>query len=82
MLKLLRIILSVAVIALSIFSLITENNEFIAKIIPYLMLLLGASMLVTGLIELQKNKKGFWGYMSIVVSLFVFFVAIKGFLLN
>jgi hypothetical protein len=76
--KLLRLILTIIVVALSVFGLITESNE----VIPYLMLLLGVSMLVTGLFELQKDKKGFWGYMGIVVSLFLFFVAIQGFLLN
>ncbi|MFS0600104.1 DUF3953 domain-containing protein [Peribacillus frigoritolerans] len=29
------------------------------------MLFLGATMLVTGLVELQKDRKRFWGYMSI-----------------
>ncbi len=72
MLKILRIILSIITMGLSVFSLITKNFEYI----PYLMLSLGATMLVAGLIELQKNSKEFWGYFGIVASLFVFYVAI------
>ena len=43
-------------------------------------LILGATMLVVGLIELQKNSKEFWGYFGIVASLFAFYVAIQGIL--
>ncbi|MFY0804774.1 DUF3953 domain-containing protein [Peribacillus frigoritolerans] len=42
----------------------------------------GELILVTGLSELQKDQKGFWGYMNIVISLFIFFVSIQGFLMN
>ncbi|TFH58257.1 DUF3953 domain-containing protein [Peribacillus frigoritolerans] len=49
---------------------------------PYYMFFLGALILVTGLSELQKDRKGFWGHMNIVISLFIFFVSIQGFLLN
>ncbi|MET1180795.1 MULTISPECIES: DUF3953 domain-containing protein [Bacillales] len=73
-----RIILAIIVLALSAYQLITENFE----LMPYSMLFLGALMLVTGLAELQKDRKGFWGYMSMVVSAFLFFVSIQGFLLN
>ena len=76
MLKILRIVLSIITISLSGFSLITENFEYI----PYLMLSLGVTMLVIGLIELEKNRKEFWGFMSIVVSLFVFLCCHKGIL--
>ena len=78
MLKIFRIILSIITMGLSVFSLITKNFEYI----PYLMLSLGATMLVAGLIELQKNSKEFWGYFGIVASLFVFYVAIQGFFLH
>lgn len=78
MLKILRIILSIITMGLSVFSLITKNFEYI----PYLMLSLGATMLVAGLIELQKNSKEFWGYFGSVASLFVFYVAIQGFFLH
>jgi len=39
---------------------------------PYLLLFLGAFMLSGGVIELQKDRKGIWGYMNIIVSLFIF----------
>ena len=73
-----RIILAIIVLALSAYQLITENFE----LMPYSMLFLGAIMLVTGLSEFQKDRKDFWGYMSIGISLFVFFVSIQGFLMN
>ncbi|MGJ3194206.1 DUF3953 domain-containing protein [Peribacillus frigoritolerans] len=73
--KIVRIILAIIVLALSACLLITENFEFM----PYSMLFLGAIMLVTGLAELQKDRKGFWGYMSLVVSSFLFYVSIQGF---
>ncbi|AZV62703.1 DUF3953 domain-containing protein [Peribacillus frigoritolerans] len=74
--KVVRIILAIIVLALSAYQLITENFE----LMPYSMLFLGAIMLVTGLAELQKDRKGFWGYMSLVVSSFLFYVSIQGFL--
>ncbi|MFD4820915.1 DUF3953 domain-containing protein [Peribacillus butanolivorans] len=73
--KIVRIILAIIVLALSAYQLITWNFE----LMPYSMLFLGAIMLVTGLAELQKDRKG---YMSIVVSSFLFFVSILGFLMN
>ncbi|MBT2719226.1 DUF3953 domain-containing protein [Bacillus sp. ISL-57] len=76
--KIVRVILAIIVLALSAYQIITQNFE----LMPYSMLFLGAIMLVTGLVELQKDRKRFWGYMSIVVSLFLFFVSIQGFLIN
>ncbi|MEY8752974.1 DUF3953 domain-containing protein [Peribacillus frigoritolerans] len=76
--KIVRVTLAIIVIALSAYQLITGNFE----LMPYSMLFLGATMLVTGLVELQKDRKRFWGYMSIVISLFLFFVSIQGFLIN
>ena len=78
MLKALRIILAIVTMGLSSYCIITQNFEFI----PYLMFLLGATLLVTGLIELKKDRKEFGGYMCIIASLFTFFVSIEGFLLN
>ncbi|MED3836792.1 DUF3953 domain-containing protein [Peribacillus frigoritolerans] len=75
--KIVRIILAIIVLALSAYLLITENFEFM----PYLMLISGAIMLVRGLVELQKDRKG--GFLGcVVVSLFLFFVSIQGFLMN
>ncbi|MGM0888978.1 MAG: DUF3953 domain-containing protein [Bacillota bacterium] len=42
---------------------------------PYYVFFLGVLMLVTGLAELQKDRKGFRGYMNIVISLFIFFAS-------
>ncbi|KHF40511.1 DUF3953 domain-containing protein [Halalkalibacter okhensis] len=70
--KILRSIFSVIVIVLAGYSLFTQNFEFM----PYLMLILSFSVLLTGVIELQKDKKAFWGYFSIFSSLFVFYVSI------
>ncbi|QED46279.1 DUF3953 domain-containing protein [Cytobacillus dafuensis] len=78
MLKILRIIFSLSTVALSAFSLITQNYN----LTPYVMFLLGVTMLMTGIIELQKDKKGFPGYLCIIVSLFIFFVSIQGFLVK
>ncbi|KYG32935.1 DUF3953 domain-containing protein [Priestia endophytica] len=78
MLKRLRIFLSVIVLILSVYSLITQSF----KLMPYSMFLLGAMILVTGLMELKKDKKEFWGYVCIIVSLFAVYVSIQGFLLN
>lgn len=78
LIKIIRVILGIIVIVLSGYSLLTKNFE----LMPYLMLFLGSLILTTGVIELQKDRKGFWGYMSIIVSLFIFFVSIKGFLIK
>ncbi|MEJ9228795.1 DUF3953 domain-containing protein [Peribacillus butanolivorans] len=78
MLKILRIVFSIIVLILSGYGLITENFELSS----YMIFFLGALMLVTGLAELQKDRKRFWGYMCIIVSLYAFFVSIQGFLLN
>ncbi|MFA1712590.1 DUF3953 domain-containing protein [Peribacillus frigoritolerans] len=74
-----RIILAIVVIVLSSYSLITKSKT---ELMPYCLFFLGTLILVTGLAELQKNREGFVGYMSIVVSLFVFFVSIKIFLMQ
>ncbi|MGM0890749.1 DUF3953 domain-containing protein [Peribacillus simplex] len=76
--KIVRITLGIIVLALTAYQLITKNFD----LRPYSMLFLGALILVTGLAELQKDRKDFWGYMNIVISLFVFFVSIQGFLMN
>ncbi|MGE7879771.1 DUF3953 domain-containing protein [Peribacillus muralis] len=72
-----RVILVALVLVLSSYSLITET-----ELMPYYMFFLGALSFMTGLAELQKDRKGFWGYMSLVISLFVLFVSIQGFLMN
>ena len=75
MLKFLQIILSITVISLAGYGLITEDFKFQ----PYMMLFLGLTMLVMGLREFQKGQKGS-GWLSIVVFIFILFVSIKSFL--
>ncbi|PAL04333.1 hypothetical protein B8W99_27140 [Peribacillus simplex] len=75
--KVVRIILAIVVIVLSGYSLIAQTLE----LMPYYMFFLGALILVIGLAELQKDRK-VWGYMNIVISLFVFFASIQAFLMN
>lgn len=78
MVKLTRIIFALIIIALSTYSLISRNFESMS----FVMMLLGAFMLLTGLSELQKDRKKFEGYMFIVASLFIFSVTILGLLLD
>ncbi|NHW38476.1 DUF3953 domain-containing protein [Paenibacillus aceris] len=76
MLKISKVIIAIIVIGFSSYLLITKYFE----LMPYLMLFLAIFMLVTGLVEHQRNRKGLWGYLSILVSLFILFVSIQGFL--
>ncbi|MCM3170318.1 DUF3953 domain-containing protein [Peribacillus frigoritolerans] len=71
-----RVILAIVVIVLTGYNRITETE------LTTIMFFLGALILVIGLSELQKDRKEFWGYMNIVISLFIFFVSIQGFLMN
>lgn len=73
-LKILKVILSVIVIALAGYGLITKNFEFM----PYMMLFLGVFMLVTGISELQAKKKTS-AIPFILAAAFLFFVAIYTF---
>lgn len=72
MLKIVRVILAVLGTLLGGFILITQNFDFMS----YLMLILGISLLITGGLEIQKNKKGFLGYANILIALFAFYVSI------
>ncbi|WP_285767391.1 DUF3953 domain-containing protein [Peribacillus sp. SI8-4] len=71
-----KMMLAIVILAISAYQLLTETF-----VMPSFMLIVGAFMLVTGIVELQKNRKGgFYG--CVVVSFFLFFVSIQGFLLN
>ena len=78
MLKLLKAILSSAVIILSVYALISQNFMFM----PYSMFLLGALMLTMGLTELQKERKRVLGYLFLILSLFIFFVIVQDLIVN
>ncbi|MDN7243895.1 DUF3953 domain-containing protein [Planococcus sp. N017] len=43
---------------------------------------MGIFMLVVGFEKIQKNRKEFWGYMFILISLFIFFVSVQGLIMN
>ncbi|WP_240616362.1 DUF3953 domain-containing protein [Planococcus maitriensis] len=49
---------------------------------PYVMLTMGIFMLVAGFEKIQKDRKEFWGYMFVIVSIFIFFVSAQGFIVN
>lgn len=55
LLKISKAIIAIIVIGFSSYLLITKNFE----LIPYLMLFLAVFMLVTGLVEHQRDRKGF-----------------------
>lgn len=66
--NLVRLILGIIIIALSTYNLITKDFTYM----PYLMLLLGVFMLINGLTELRKNSRNLWGYVHIIVFVFLF----------
>lgn len=51
-------------------------------LMPYVMLTMGIFMLVAGFEKIQKDRKEFWGYMFVIVSLFILFVSAQGFIVN
>ncbi|CAH0288876.1 MULTISPECIES: hypothetical protein [Peribacillus] len=75
--KIVKIILAIIVVSLYAYQLITGSVE----LMPYSMLFLAVIMLITGLEKPQKDRKG--GFLRyVVVSLFLFFVSMLGFLMN
>jgi hypothetical protein len=77
LLKISRIILAVIVVFISGYVLITKNYG----LQPYTMFFTGLLMLVMGLYEFQNGRKEY-GYLGIIVSIFLFFVSFQGFLLK
>ncbi|AIF43047.1 hypothetical protein X953_07675 [Virgibacillus sp. SK37] len=75
LLKISRLVLSIIVVLMAAYGLVTGNMENL----PIIMVLLGIQLLLTGIELLQKDRKSFLGYADIVISLFLFFVAIQGF---
>lgn len=74
MLKFLQIILSITVISLAGYGLITDDFKFQT----YTMLFLGLTILVMGLRNFQSGHKGF-AWLSMVVSIFILYVSIESF---
>ncbi|TKH14840.1 DUF3953 domain-containing protein [Peribacillus simplex] len=75
--KIVKIILAIIVVALYAYQLITGSVE----LMPYSMLFLAVIMLITGLEKPQKDRKG-GSLRYVVVSLFLFFVSMLGFLMD
>jgi hypothetical protein len=78
LLKIIKIILTVIATALLDYVLLSKNFA----LIPFMMLFVGALMLVTRLVEIQKDRKEFLGYLNIIGSIFIFFVSIQLFLIE
>lgn len=78
MLITLRIVFAIITLVLAGYGLITGNSGVVS---PYMMLFMGAMLLVMGISEIKNERKQI-GFISIIVSLFVFYVSIQGFLLN
>ncbi len=78
LLKISRLILSVLLLSLSAYSLITKDFRFLSL----MNLFLGGLMIVMGIDEFQKNRRSFMGFLFIGASMFGFYVALQGFLLN
>ncbi|MED3572653.1 DUF3953 domain-containing protein [Cytobacillus praedii] len=77
MLVTLRIILAIIVFILAGYGLRTGSSVVSA----YMMFFMGAMLMVMGIFEIKMERKRI-GFISIIVSLFVFYVSMKGFLLN
>ncbi|WP_143469683.1 YczI family protein [Lentibacillus sediminis] len=77
MLNIIRIITAVIAGSLAIYALITGNHH----VMPYMMFFMGVMLLAMGLSEIKKERRRM-GFLSIIVSLFVFYVSVQGFLFN
>lgn len=80
MFKIVRIVLSVLVVALSGYMLIADTYE----LLPYSQFLLGILMAVLGAAEFKKGEKAhkWYGITSIGVAIYLFYVAIQTYIIN
>ncbi|MFC3041482.1 DUF3953 domain-containing protein [Virgibacillus xinjiangensis] len=76
--NILRLILAIAVLALSSISLLNGSSM---NLTPVMLFLLGVLLLTMGAEEMKKEKKPV-GYLLIVTAFFNFYVSIQGFLLG
>lgn len=68
MLKIIRIIVGIMVVAIAVYGIITNNNTAF----PYEMFLVGIFMVIAGISDLRKNrKKGYVYYFLIAVISFI-----------
>jgi len=77
LLKILKSVFGLLSIVLAVYALIT--GRFV--IMPYMIFLLAAMFVVIGISEFLLKRKGA-AYSNFIVSLFLFSVSIKGFILN
>ncbi|MFA1820310.1 DUF3953 domain-containing protein [Virgibacillus oceani] len=77
MLQQTRTLLAMIVIGLALFNLLFSN----LNLFPFLLIAVAALMLVVGIIEFQKKKIAF-GIVLIIITAFLIFVAIQGFLIG
>ncbi|RLQ93665.1 DUF3953 domain-containing protein [Falsibacillus albus] len=77
MLRYIRYVLSIIVVASAAYELLAKNFEFH----HYIMFFLGLTMLVLGIEEYQRNKKGI-GLLLVGVFLFLMVASVQGFLLH
>ncbi|MHA6251759.1 hypothetical protein [Oceanobacillus sp. CAU 1775] len=75
MLKIIQIILTTAVISLSLYGLFTEDFT----LFPHLYFLAGITFFVVGVRDIRKGQKTF-GWVTIAISLFFVFMSIDTFL--
>ena len=78
MLKIIRLILQVTVIAVAGYSLMTQDLVLTSLVL----LLLGMFLLVAGFERIEKNRQEFWGYALVVIALFIFAVSWQDFFLG
>lgn len=74
-LRILATAAAIIVIALSIYGLISGND----KSIPYTLFFLGVMLMIMGIVNIKEKWK-LMGISSIVVSIFIFYVSVEGFL--
>ncbi|MCP3027723.1 DUF3953 domain-containing protein [Halobacillus sp. A5] len=75
--KIVKLILSVLVISLAVYGLVTGEP---IKVIPYSMMFLEAYMVVLGIDEFNKKKNSYIGYIQVVVGIIAFYVSYQAFI--
>ncbi len=75
--KIIRVFLSSFVIVLAGYMLLSQDFS----LMPVLMLLFGSFVLVVGVSAIKKRKQSVIGYLLLIVSLLLFWVSYRGFLL-
>ncbi|MGG1631836.1 hypothetical protein [Rossellomorea sp. NRS-1567] len=76
MLKKIRMTTSIIVLGLSLYGLISDNND----LLPFTMAGLAVLMVIMGAEELQKDRKSYRSYLFFGVSAFLLLVSIEGFI--